>query len=169
MYRGPSATLRPPLHAPVKEDHLSSPCNLRNVGLPAISRQSISIPMYIDRSHQVLYLGGLALGGAWGFREGAGRPLAVSNAWLRINSILNSVTRRGTFLGNKAGVLALGYNVINSTIDAVRGKHDAFGSMVAGALTGALFKSTAGVKPALAAATIVSASAGVWSWVKTRV
>jgi len=116
-----------------------------------------------------MYLGGLALGGAWGFREGAGRPLAVSNARLRVNSILNSVTRRGTFLGNSAGVLALGYNGINSTIDAVRGKHDAFGSMVAGALTGAMFKSTAGVKPALAAATIVSASAGVWSWVKTRV
>ncbi|KAF8479737.1 Tim17-domain-containing protein [Russula ochroleuca] len=116
-----------------------------------------------------MYLGGLALGGAWGFREGASRPLAVSNARLRINSILNSVTRRGTFLGNSAGVLALGYNGINSTIDAVRGKHDAFGSMLAGAITGALFKSTAGVKPALAAATIVSASAGMWSWVKTRV
>ncbi|KAI9464583.1 Tim17-domain-containing protein [Lactarius psammicola] len=116
-----------------------------------------------------MYLGGLALGGAWGFREGASRPLAVSNMRLRINSILNSVTRRGTFLGNSAGVLALGYNGINSTIDAVRGKHDAFGSMAAGALTGALFKSTAGVKPALATATMVSAFAGAWSWVKTRV
>jgi Tim17/Tim22/Tim23/Pmp24 family len=39
---------------------------------------------------------------------------------------------------------ALGYNGINSTIDAVRGKHDAVGSMAAGALTGALFKSTGG-------------------------
>ncbi|KAH9975888.1 Tim17/Tim22/Tim23/Pmp24 family-domain-containing protein [Lactifluus volemus] len=116
-----------------------------------------------------MYLGGLALGGAWGFREGASRPLAVSNMRLRINSILNSVTRRGTFLGNSAGVLALGYNGINSTIDAVRGKHDVFGSMAAGALTGALFKSTAGVKPALATATVVSAFAGVWSWLKTRV
>jgi hypothetical protein len=66
-----------------------------------------------------------------------------------------------------------------------------FGSMAAGALTGALFKSTggrfpispllvhtnsmfallftAGVKPALATATVVSAFAGVWSWIKTRV
>lgn len=50
---------------------------------------------------------GLALGGAWGFREGTSRPLAVSNARLRINSILNSVTRRGTFLGNSAGVLGM--------------------------------------------------------------
>lgn len=50
-------------------------------------------------------LPGLALGGAWGVREGARRPLAVSNARLRINSILNSVTRRGTFIGNSAGVV----------------------------------------------------------------
>ncbi|TFY74827.1 hypothetical protein EWM64_g9186 [Hericium alpestre] len=104
-----------------------------------------------------MYLSGLALGGVWGFREGAGRPLAVSNTRLRINSILNSITRRGTFLGNSAGVVALAYNGINSTIDALRGKHDTFGSMTAGALTGALYKSTAGVKPALAAATLVSA------------
>ncbi|KAI0060938.1 Tim17-domain-containing protein [Artomyces pyxidatus] len=116
-----------------------------------------------------MYLGGLALGGAWGLREGARRPLAVSNSRLRINSILNSITRRGTFLGNSAGVLALGYNGINSTIDAVRGKHDTLGSMAAGALTGALFKSTAGVKPALAAATVVSGLAGAWSYVKRRV
>ena len=64
--------------------------------------------------------------------------------------------------------------------------------MAAGALTGALFNLRvsyflisfvrscilghrvsplfpAGVRPALAAATVVSASAGVWSWIKTRV
>src|SRR5882762_10782465 len=53
----------------------------------------------------IVQLPGLALGGVWGVREGARRPLAVSNTRLRINSILNSVTRRGTFLGNSAGVL----------------------------------------------------------------
>ncbi|KAF8661338.1 hypothetical protein AX16_001433 [Volvariella volvacea WC 439] len=89
-----------------------------------------------------MYLSGLALGGVWGVREGARRPLAVSNTRLRINSILNSVTRRGTFIGNSAGVLALVYNGINSSIDSIRGKHDIAGSMSAGALTGALYKST---------------------------
>lgn len=34
------------------------------------------------------------------------------------------------------------YNGINSSIDAMRGKHDILGSMGAGGLTGALFKST---------------------------
>lgn len=48
---------------------------------------------------------GLGVGGLWGLREGAARSLAVSNARLRLNSILNGVTRRGTFLGNSAGVL----------------------------------------------------------------
>ncbi|VDC06506.1 unnamed protein product [Peniophora sp. CBMAI 1063] len=116
-----------------------------------------------------MYLGGLGLGGLWGLREGASRPLAMSNARLRINAILNSVTRRGTFMGNSAGVLALSYNAINSAIDGVRGRHDAYGSMAAGALTGALYKSTAGVKPALVAGSVVAAAAGGWSYVKRHV
>jgi import inner membrane translocase subunit TIM23 len=116
-----------------------------------------------------MYLSGLAVGGIWGLNEGARRPLAVSNTRLRINSVLNSITRRGTFIGNSAGVLALVYNGINSSIDLFRGKHDTAGSMAAGALTGALFKSTAGVKPAIVAATLISGSAGIWSYVKKSV
>jgi mitochondrial import inner membrane translocase subunit TIM23 len=53
----------------------------------------------------LFFFSGLALGGVWGVREGARRPLAVSNTRLRINSVLNSVTRRGTFIGNSAGVM----------------------------------------------------------------
>ncbi|KIY67991.1 Tim17-domain-containing protein [Cylindrobasidium torrendii FP15055 ss-10] len=113
-----------------------------------------------------MYVGGLTLGGLWGIREGLSKHLAVSNARLRLNSVLNSITRRGTFMGNSAGVLALGYNGINSTVDAVRGKHDVFGSMGAAALTGALFKSTAGVKPALTAGIFMSGVAGGWSYLK---
>jgi Tim17/Tim22/Tim23/Pmp24 family len=52
---------------------------------------------------------GLGVGGLWGLREGAKRPLAVSNTRLRINSVLNSVTRRGTFMANSAGVLGVTY------------------------------------------------------------
>ncbi|KAI0825898.1 Tim17/Tim22/Tim23/Pmp24 family-domain-containing protein [Irpex lacteus] len=116
-----------------------------------------------------MYLSGLALGGLWGLREGSRKQLAVSNSRLRINAILNSVTRRGTFVGNSAGVLALVYNGINSSIDAMRGRHDTLGSVAAGGLTGLLFKSTAGVRPALVAATLMSGFAGAWSYVKRSV
>ncbi|EJD48040.1 Tim17-domain-containing protein [Auricularia subglabra TFB-10046 SS5] len=109
------------------------------------------------------YLAGLSIGGLWGLREGARRPLAVSNSRLRLNSILNSITRRGSWMGNSAGVLALVYNGINSSIEAFRGKHDAYGSMGAGAATGALYKCTAGVRPMLTASLIMTAAAGTWS------
>lgn len=39
-------------------------------------------------------------------------------------------------------ISALVYNGVNSSIDAARGKHDILGSMAAGAVTGALYKST---------------------------
>lgn len=71
----------------------------------------------------------------------------------------------------------------------MRGEHDTFGSMAAGGLTGALYKSTgtllflfsfflsltypalllAGVRPAFVAATFMSAVAGLWSYAKRNV
>lgn len=42
---------------------------------------------------------------------------------------------------------ALIYNAFNSSIDKYRGLHDIYGSMLAGASTGLIWKSTAGVRP----------------------
>lgn len=90
------------------------------------------------------YLGGLSVGGLIGLREGLTRPLGIDSPTfrLRMNAILNQVTRRGTFLGNSAGVIALTYNIFDATIDAVRGEHDIYGSVASGALSGALFRCT---------------------------
>lgn len=110
----------------------------------------------------VTYLAGLTLGGAWGLREG----LKNSNGQppkLRLNSVLNGVTRRGPFLGNSAGVVAICYNLINSYIGYLRGKHDAANSIAAGAFSGMLFKSTRGVRPMMISGGIVASVAGVWT------
>ena len=183
---------------------LSNPVPTRFVYSISFTPALSSILLFSYLSHAYSWYPGLGVGGVWGLREGVRRPLAVSNTRLRINSVLNSVTRRGTFIGNSAGVvgvsiqrlvssapdsylrLALVYNGINSSIDHWRGRHDAVGSMVAGALTGAIYKSTgahflspslnsthisnpAGVKPALAAATFMSGLAGIWSFLKQSV
>ncbi|GAA6003775.1 hypothetical protein JCM10207_003592 [Rhodosporidiobolus poonsookiae] len=88
---------------------------------------------------------------------------------LRWNNILNQVTRRGTSMGNSAGVLALIYNGINSTIDVYRGnKHDVYGSMTAAALSGLIWRSTAGVKPMIITSGILTAGAAGWSWLKLQ-
>ncbi|KAH0544925.1 hypothetical protein FGG08_001005 [Glutinoglossum americanum] len=111
----------------------------------------------------VTYLTALSLGGAWGLAEGLNRLPVSAPPKLRLNSVLNAVTRRGPFLGNSAGVIALVYNGMNSTIGHFRGKHDAANSVLAGALSGMLFKSTRGLRPMLISGGLVASAAGAWA------
>ncbi|KAJ5513710.1 Mitochondrial inner membrane translocase subunit Tim17/Tim22/Tim23/peroxisomal protein PMP24 [Penicillium fimorum] len=109
------------------------------------------------------YLVALATGGAWGLVEGLKKTPATAAPKIRLNAVLNSVTRRGPFLGNSAGVVAMVYNGINSGLGVVRGKHDASNSIVAGALSGMIFKSTRGLKPMMISGGIVASIAGAWA------
>lgn len=113
------------------------------------------------------YLAALTIGGAWGLAEGLKKTPATAPPKLRLNSVLNSITRRGPFLGNSAGVVAMVYNGINSSLGYARGKHDSANSIVAGALSGMVFKSTRGLKPMMISGGIVASIAGVWA-VRTR-
>lgn len=115
----------------------------------------------------VTYLTALSIGGMWGLIEGLNRAPASAPPKLRLNSVLNSVTRRGPFLGNSAGVIAMVYNGCNSIIGHYRGKHDSANSIVAGALSGMLYKSTRGLKPMVISGGIVATIAGTWA-VRTR-
>ena len=111
----------------------------------------------------VTYLSALTVGGTWGMIEGLNKVPASAPPKLRLNGVLNSMTRRGPFLGNSAGVVAMCYNGINSTIGYYRGKHDAANSIVAGGLSGMIFKSTRGVKPMMISGSIVASLAGAWA------
>ncbi|EGV62191.1 Mitochondrial import inner membrane translocase subunit tim23 [Yamadazyma tenuis] len=113
-----------------------------------------------------VYLLGLGVGGAYGFQEGLQNLPANSSSRLKLNTVLNHITKRGPFLGNSAGVLALTYNLIDSSLDAVRGKHDDLNSVAAGALAGALFRSSAGVRPMGYSTVIMAAAAGAWCGIK---
>ena len=93
-----------------------------------------------------------------GLRKSAGQPPK-----LRLNSVPNSVTRRGPFLGNSAGVIAMVYHGFNSFIGHLRVKHDAANSIMAGALSGMIFKSTKGVRPMMISGGVVATIAGGWA------
>lgn len=110
----------------------------------------------------ITYLSALAIGGAWGVQEGLRRSAGQAPK-LRLNSTLNAITRRGPFLGNSAGVVAIVYNCVNSSIGYLRGKHDSANSIAAGALSGMLFKSTRGLRPMLTSGAVVGGVAGVWT------
>eukprot|EP00053_Salpingoeca_punica_P009193 m.82324 g.82324 ORF g.82324 m.82324 type:complete len:226 (-) comp14911_c2_seq2:1027-1704(-) len=109
----------------------------------------------------ITYLVGQAIGGAWGFTEFMQGPQYSSNK-LRINALLNSLTRRGPFVGNAFGVLALGYNFCNEGVRLARGgTDDAANHVVAGVLAGALYKSTAGVRRMMLAGGVGGIIAGL--------
>lgn len=113
----------------------------------------------------VTYLTGLSIGGAWGLQEGL-RKSGGQPPRLRLNTVLNAVTRRGPFLGNSAGVVAIVYNCTNSLIGYLRGKHDSANTITAGVLSGMLFKSTRGVRQMAISGGIVGSVAGVWAIVR---
>jgi import inner membrane translocase subunit TIM23 len=110
----------------------------------------------------VTYLTALTVGGAWGVQEGLRRSNGQPPK-LRLNSVLNAVTRRGPFLGNSAGVIAMVYNGFNSFIGHMRGKHDSANSVLAGALSGMVFKCTRGIRPMMISGGIVATVAGAWA------
>ena len=111
----------------------------------------------------VTYLSALTVGGVWGIIDGLRRSPSGAPPKLRLNSILNGVTRRGPFLGNSAGVIAMVYNGANSTIGYYRGRHDSMNSVMAGAISGMLFKSTRGLRPMLISGGLAAGAAGAWA------
>jgi import inner membrane translocase subunit TIM23 len=99
----------------------------------------------------VLYGLGMAAGGAWGLYEGLrvqSAAMRTESTKLRVNTVLNAVTRRGPLVGNSAGVLTMFYTTFAHGIAAMRGgEEDVWNDVAAASISGALFKSTAGVKP----------------------
>jgi len=116
----------------------------------------------------IAYLSALSIGGAWGLQDGLRRSAGQAPK-LKLNAVLNAVTRRGPFLGNSAGVIAITYNCVNSLIGYARGKHDAANTVAAGALSGMLFKSTRGLRPMLISGGIVASMAGAWAIVRRSI
>jgi import inner membrane translocase subunit TIM23 len=90
----------------------------------------------------IAYIVGQTIGGTWGFVEGLQHPEG-STTKLRINAILNSCTRRGPFLGNNFGVIALMFSGAAAGMRALPlPVPDEASAVVAGGLAGGLFKLT---------------------------
>ncbi|KNE61974.1 mitochondrial import inner membrane translocase subunit [Allomyces macrogynus ATCC 38327] len=113
------------------------------------------------------YLSGLLFGGSWGFVQGMRIPLPVASAKLRVNAVLNAMTRRGPFVANSIGVLALMYNSMNSAITSQVGTANApAASVMAAASAGALFKATSGVRPMAISSAMCASVAVLWQATK---
>ncbi|KAJ3288290.1 hypothetical protein BCR33DRAFT_763566 [Rhizoclosmatium globosum] len=110
------------------------------------------------------YLTGFFGGGIYGAYRGL--QIAQGNSFkIRYNSVLNSIGRHGPRISNSMGVLTMGWALLDNTIYSFRGVSDYYNHISAAFLAGAIFKSTAGVRPALIAGglmTGVVGSYGLW-------
>ena len=66
----------------------------------------------------------------------------ISDMKFNIFSVLNGCTRRGPFVANSLGVLALMYSTLDYGIGKLREKDDQYNSIAAAVSTGVIFKST---------------------------
>jgi len=103
------------------------------------------------------YLGGLVTGGVTGAADGL-RSSAGERRRIRINSVLNATGKRGPAWGNGAGCIAMMFSMFETAAYTFRETDDLLNTVAAGALTGGIFKSTAGPKAALGCAAGLSAA-----------
>lgn len=89
----------------------------------------------------------MVVGGTAGLFEGL-RESSGQNRRIRINQVLNATGKRGPGLGNSLGCIAMMCSLFESIAYNVRGEDDLANPAGAAALTGALYKITAGPKVA---------------------
>lgn len=90
----------------------------------------------------IAYMVGQTIGGSWGLVEGL-QHRDGSTFRLRVNAVLNACTRRGPFLANNFGVIALMYNGGTASVRALPlPVPDEAAGVLAGAVAGAVYKCT---------------------------
>jgi import inner membrane translocase subunit TIM23 len=87
---------------------------------------------------------GILAGGTYGLFHGLSKGGATTK--LRVNAILNSCSTKGPNLANQAAIMTMFYVGFNNLFSWVRGEEDIYNAVSAGALSGALYKSSSGVK-----------------------
>lgn len=112
---------------------------------------------------------GAGFGGAYGLYDGV-RQSALSgmSGKLRRTQILNHTLKSGARMSNALGSLAVIYSSFYCLISLAYENDDELKSCLSGAVTGALYKSTAGIKKTAAGAAIGLGIAATWSFLLKR-
>lgn len=106
------------------------------------------------------YIFGITGGGLIGLYRGIVGAQSSQFVILR-NSILNQTTRYGPWAANSLGVLSLAWAAIDSTLANYRnGVSDNLNHVSAAFISGAIFKSTAGLRPAFLSGAVFASSVG---------
>ena len=116
----------------------------------------------------ICWLGGFSAGGVLGFMEGW-RKAVNPSLKIRINSVMNNISRRGSFLANNLAVVAFMHTFVTYTCEEIdlpgRTGVDWSTPVVSGFVTGGIFKSTQSVRACAVAATIGAVASTTYHYV----
>jgi import inner membrane translocase subunit TIM23 len=87
---------------------------------------------------------GILVGGGYGLVYGLSKGGATTK--LRVNSVLNACSTKGPSLANQAAILTMFYVGFNNLLGWIRGEEDIYNASAAGAISGAIYKSSSGMK-----------------------
>lgn len=88
------------------------------------------------------YIIGTCLGGMYGIFEGSRQADTLNNRALKMNSIINRVSRRGSATGNAFGILAIMFTATDAFISSQAHKKESWHQLAAAGITGLIYKST---------------------------
>jgi import inner membrane translocase subunit TIM23 len=109
----------------------------------------------------------MTAGGAVGLAEGL-KKSAGERQRIRTNAVLNAMGRKGPGWGNGLGCAAMMYSAFESIAHAARETDDFLNPAGAAAVTGCIYKITAGPRVALPAGLALGAFAGVSSFISRQ-
>ncbi|KJE89313.1 hypothetical protein, variant [Capsaspora owczarzaki ATCC 30864] len=115
--------------------------NMELLAPESVSQAPLGIGHRVCYGTGTSYLAGAALGTLYGVGSGLRNPDATSTR-LKVNSVLNSVTRHSQSVAHTVGVVALVYTVMDGVTIRLRdGQDDAYNTIGCGIGTGLLLRS----------------------------
>jgi mitochondrial import inner membrane translocase subunit TIM23 len=106
---------------------------------------------------------GAGVGGIAGFYNGIkATNLAQQTGKLRRTQLLNHVMKQGSATANTLGTIAVLYSAFGVLLSWARGEEDEINTIAAGALSGLMYKSTAGLKKCAIGGGVGLALSSLW-------
>lgn len=106
---------------------------------------------------------GAGIGGVAGFYNGIkAANLAQQTGKLRRTQLINHVMKQGSATANTLGTIAVLYSAFGVLLSLARGEDDEANTIVAGAATGLMYKSTAGLRKCMIGGGVGLALSSLW-------
>lgn len=110
------------------------------------------------------YLGGLLAGTVWGTWHGLRTPLPTNSLKVRYTTILNQMTSKGPFLGNRLGTVVTLYNISRASLTEL-GLENNLSTIIGATISGAAVRAPYGIKAATSSAGICGIAGLTWLFI----